>query len=1162
MRCKSISRLAGHAVLVTAMVAGVSPLLPVVSARASASGADIEITEIAYGGLASGSHAYPGDSGDGEYVELTNVGTAAQDFTGWTYGVNKSTTTPTSGSVSLSGFGTVQPGESVIITDLTPADFRTEWGLKVSVKVINDLPTTIDSGPDTVAVFDNGGTLVDSVGYAKGAFSGKGVSAEVLSGQTASTTIPTGWQDPSTVGDADGAWTSANGAVGSPGTSALGIRTAAQVREAGETGAAAGADIQITELAYGGLASGTRAYSGDSGDGEYVELTNVGYAAQDFTGWTYGVNKSTTTPSAGSVSLSGFGMVQPGQSVVVTDLTPADFRTEWGLKSSVEVINDLPTTIDSGPDTIGVFNATGVLVDSLGYANKYFAGKGSAAYVDYGQLASTSTATGWTEPATVGDAEGSWTSANGAVGSPGASTSGTSTPTGVRAPASLTVQGASDQTATVGAAFSFTGLSASGGTAPYTWSAPTLAGTGLSIDASTGAVTGTPTAAGVISVVVTVTDSATATANASFTITVGSGIDPNWANIVINEVTSDNSDNTELTSKLPSALLTALNTAPNSASDLVELYNKGTEPVDITGWKQADSHGAASATVFSGRVFNASGTAITSIPGHGYGVFQSGQGLGSGGDAVQIYLPDGTLVDLVTYTAGQAGYDESLDPANLGPSSTETYHALARCPDGGGSVNTNSNDATTAWYSVKVASFGSSNASSCDDSSDPVNAVQYFNQQPPTGLSGTCSPSAPSGSNSVAVPDAVAWPTSDGVTTADDQCEFVTAQDPTGNDMSSLVFSADGSVLWGAQNKNHIWKLVKDADTGTFVPATDNDWANGKAITFTGTDPNASQPDSEGITVGGNGDLYVTSERDNTNSNVSKDEVLEYDPSAAGDTLAPVQQWDLTDEFVPSVIAASGDDANLGFEGVTYVPDSFLVAHAFRDQHLDKLYDPADYPLHGSGLFFLALEKNGHVYAYALNSDGTYQRVADIDTGIDGTSAIADVQFNADDQGLWLDCDNDCGVVDSLMRIDSSGNFVRVASYNRPAGLPNDNLEGFAIAPASTATDGKREVVWSDDGIYGEGNAWNATHTGNDPSPGWGHALYSGTLPVSVAPPVVASVSPSSGSTAGGTVVTITGSGFTGASKVLFGSSTAVTDFSVNPAGTQITVTSPAHAAA
>ena len=398
--------------------------------------------------------------------------------------------------------------------------------------------------------------------------------------------------------------------------------------------------------------------------------------------------------------------------------------------------------------------------------------------------------------------------------------------------------------------------------------------------------------------------------------------------------------------------------------------------------------------------------------------------------------------------------------------------------------------------------------------------MQYYNQQPPTGLPSTCSPSAPSGSDSIAVPDAVAWPTSDGVTTVDNQCEFITPQDPTGNDMSSLVFSSDGSVLWGAQNKNHVWKLVKDPTTGKFLPATDNDWGNGKGITFTGTDPNASQPDDEGLTVGGNGDLFVTSERDNQNSKVSKDEVLEYDPNATGTTLAPVQQWDLTSEFVPSVIAATGDDSNLGFEGVTYVPDSFLTAHNFHDQNLNKTYNPADYPLHGSGLYFLGLEKNGHVYAYALNSDGTFQRVADIDTGIDGTSAIADLQFNADDQGIWTDCDNDCGVVDSLLRIDAHGNFVRVVSYNRPAGLPDDNLEGFAIAPASTAVNGEREVVWSDDGIYGEGNAWNAAHTGNVASPDWGHALYSSTLPVEAVPTV--SVSPDTNPAVTGQTVNLT----------------------------------------
>jgi hypothetical protein len=108
------------------------------------------------------------------------------------------------------------------------------------------------------------------------------------------------------------------------------------------------------------------------------------------------------------------------------------------------------------------------------------------------------------------------------------------------------------------------------------------------------------------------------------------------------------------------------------------------------------------------------------------------------------------------------------------------------------------------------------------------------------------------------------------------------------------------------------------------------------------------------------------------------------------------------------------------------------------------------------------------------------------------------VQFNADDLGIWVNCDNDCGVVDSLLRIDGSGNFTRAVSYNRPAGLPDDNLEGFAIAPASTAVDGKREVVWSDDGIYGEGNAWNSDRTDNAPSADWGHALYGSTLPPNI----------------------------------------------------------------
>jgi hypothetical protein len=71
----------------------------------------------------------------------------------------------------------------------------------------------------------------------------------------------------------------------------------------------------------------------------------------------------------------------------------------------------------------------------------------------------------------------------------------------------------------VGTAYSQT-LSASG-TAPYTWTIAkgALPG-GLSLDASSGSISVTPTAAGTSSVTIQVTDSTKATASAAFTLTV------------------------------------------------------------------------------------------------------------------------------------------------------------------------------------------------------------------------------------------------------------------------------------------------------------------------------------------------------------------------------------------------------------------------------------------------------------------------------------------------------------------------------------------------------------------------------------------------------------------------------------------------------------------
>jgi hypothetical protein len=88
---------------------------------------------------------------------------------------------------------------------------------------------------------------------------------------------------------------------------------------------------------------------------------------------------------------------------------------------------------------------------------------------------------------------------------------GTSTGGGV------TANSPGNQTGTVGTAVSLQ-LSASGGTAPYTWTATGLP-TGLSVSSS-GLISGTPSAAGTFNVSVTAKDSTGATGAASFTWTI------------------------------------------------------------------------------------------------------------------------------------------------------------------------------------------------------------------------------------------------------------------------------------------------------------------------------------------------------------------------------------------------------------------------------------------------------------------------------------------------------------------------------------------------------------------------------------------------------------------------------------------------------------------
>ena len=86
----------------------------------------------------------------------------------------------------------------------------------------------------------------------------------------------------------------------------------------------------------------------------------------------------------------------------------------------------------------------------------------------------------------------------------------------------VTVTNPGSKSGTVGTAISSFTLSASGGTAPYTWSATGLP-PGVTIGSSTGTVSGTPTTAGTYSVTATATAASGGSGSATFTFTVTGG---------------------------------------------------------------------------------------------------------------------------------------------------------------------------------------------------------------------------------------------------------------------------------------------------------------------------------------------------------------------------------------------------------------------------------------------------------------------------------------------------------------------------------------------------------------------------------------------------------------------------------------------------------------
>lgn len=166
----------------------------------------------------------------------------------------------------------------------------------------------------------------------------------------------------------------------------------------------ASAAIVISEYVYSGLS------------GEFVEFTNTGNSAIDMTGWSFDDN----TQLPGSFSLSAFGTVGVGESVILCEPDEALFRTAWSLAGTVKVIGLLDHNLGRA-DEINVYDATNTLVDRLTFGDNTIGGpraqNASANPLDFSILG-TNTITSW-QLATVGDQYGSYASADGDIANPG-----------------------------------------------------------------------------------------------------------------------------------------------------------------------------------------------------------------------------------------------------------------------------------------------------------------------------------------------------------------------------------------------------------------------------------------------------------------------------------------------------------------------------------------------------------------------------------------------------------------------------------------------------------------------------------------------------------------------------------------------------------------------
>ncbi|MFE1665319.1 lamin tail domain-containing protein [Microbacterium sp. P02] len=550
-------------------------------------------------------------------------------------------------------------------------------------------------------------------------------------------------------------------------------------------------------------------------------------------------------------------------------------------------------------------------------------------------------------------------------------------------------------------------------------------------------------------------------------------------------------------------------------TDWVEVYNTGAESIDLTGYRFLDSDDTHAAFVLpAGSLVAAGGflvidqTSATNPVGFDFGL--------GGGDVARIFASDGTTL-VASYaweTHAAVSYGRCPDGVgDMQQTTASTKGAANDCSspvrineiesrgdatDWVELVNTGTTDVDLGGFTVKddddthtfvvpagtTVAAGGFYVADVDAAEDGfglggADSVRLFAPNGSTLLDsyswtehasttyGRC-PDGTGEFTTTAVPskNAInvctglitpeAWPGGAEVRTLDDADTF-----PSG-DLSGLYWEASGTAapgtLWAVQNGDGLlYRIVSDVDGG-WAPDASAGWAAGKVLHYA---DGTGAVDAEGVTMtdaGAAAGVYVSSERDNDDSGVSRPSVLRYDASGSATSLNASQEWNLAADF-------PGLGANAGLEAITWISDASLVAGGFIDATTGAPYAPASYPGHGDGLFFVGVEGTASVYAYALQDSGAFTRVATIATPF---AIVAEVQFDADAASgagaLWVACDDACDGQTAVYEL-TDGVFVATHVYERPAGMGAGIAnEGFAIADdAVCAPAGTKPTFYADD---------------------------------------------------------------------------------------------------